>query len=98
MPVWCSTLAKKGRSYERNQYFPRSTDRAVHDFADPPEAQAESADHDVWLNSGNTEAVLKLLRPFNGQMRGFPVSTRVNFVQNDDPECATPACIFTNSL
>jgi hypothetical protein len=45
MPVWCSTLAKKGRSYERNQYFPRSTDRAVHDFADPPEAQAESADH-----------------------------------------------------
>jgi putative SOS response-associated peptidase YedK len=56
------------------------------------------ADYDVWLNSGNTEAVLKLLRPFNGQMRGFPVSTRVNFVQNDDPECATPACIFTNSL
>jgi putative SOS response-associated peptidase YedK len=49
------------------------------------------ADYDVWLNSGNTEAVLKLLRPFNGQMRGFPVSTRVNFVQNDDPECATPA-------
>lgn len=40
--------------------------------------------------SGSTEAALKLLRPFIGQMRGFPVSTRVNHVQNDDAECAVP--------
>jgi putative SOS response-associated peptidase YedK len=30
-----------------------------------------------------------LLRPFEvGMMKRFPVSTRVNLVKNDDPECA----------
>ena len=48
------------------------------------------ADYDVWLTSGNTEAVLKLLRPYAGPMRRFPVSSRVNHVQNDDGDCAMP--------
>jgi putative SOS response-associated peptidase YedK len=47
-------------------------------------------DYDLWLNSGRTEAMLQLLRPYSGQMRGFPVSTRLNYVQNDDAECAVP--------
>src|SRR5277367_871076 len=44
-PGWAdSTLAKKGRSDERNQFFPWSADRGVHDPVDPLEVQAESAD------------------------------------------------------
>jgi len=47
-PGWADgALAKKGRSYERNQYFPRPADRAVHDPADPPDAQAETTDHGI---------------------------------------------------
>jgi len=40
-------LAKKGRLYERNQYFPRSPDRAVHDPAAPQDAQPETKDRRV---------------------------------------------------
>jgi putative SOS response-associated peptidase YedK len=46
--------------------------------------------YDVWLKPGGTQAALKLLGPYTGQMRGFPVSSRVNQVQNDDAECAKP--------
>ena len=40
-------LAKKGRLYERNQYFPRSPNRAVHDPAAPQDAQPETTDRRV---------------------------------------------------
>jgi NADPH:quinone reductase-like Zn-dependent oxidoreductase len=37
----------------------------------------------------HSAALKDLLRPFNATlMRRHPVSTRVNFVKNDDPECA----------
>jgi hypothetical protein len=38
-----AVLAKKGRFYERNQYFLWSADRAVHNPAAPLDAQAETA-------------------------------------------------------
>jgi putative SOS response-associated peptidase YedK len=48
-------------------------------------------DYDLWLDPGmtNVEAISELLKPFDsGLMRVFPVSSRVNQVQNDDAECA----------
>jgi len=40
----------------------------------------------------------ELLRPFAAkQMRCYPVSNRVNQVQNDDPECATPVALELSS-
>jgi putative SOS response-associated peptidase YedK len=50
-------------------------------------------DYDLWLDPGmtNVEAVSDLLKPFDARlMRMFPVSSRVNQVQNDDAECARP--------
>jgi putative SOS response-associated peptidase YedK len=50
-------------------------------------------DHDLWLDPGmtNVEAISDLLKPFDARlMRMFPVSSRVNQVQNDDAECARP--------
>jgi putative SOS response-associated peptidase YedK len=47
--------------------------------------------YDSWLNPrpGNTNADLELLKPCDpGLMRCYPVSTRVNQVQNDDANCA----------
>lgn len=48
-------------------------------------------DYDQWLDPGLTrvETLKELLSPFDATlMKGYPVSTRVNFVKNDDPDCA----------
>lgn len=37
-----------------------------------------------------TTPALRILVPYAGTMRRYPVSTRVNQVQNDDAECAKP--------
>ena len=47
--------------------------------------------YDLWLDPGFrcTKALTAMLGPFDATlMRRYPVSTRVNFVRNDDPECA----------
>src|SRR5579871_3828326 len=48
-------------------------------------------DYDLWLDPGITAParIADLLAPFDAQlMKKYPVSTRVNSVKNDDPECA----------
>src|SRR5467141_3454836 len=48
-------------------------------------------DYDLWLDPGVTNAALvaECLKPFHsGLMKKYPVSTRVNRPENDDPECA----------
>lgn len=64
-------------------------------------------DYDVWLDPAfkQTEAIGELLRPFDaGLMNRYPVSARLNRVENDDPECAvrielpkapTPTSLFS---
>jgi putative SOS response-associated peptidase YedK len=50
-----------------------------------------SNDYDQWLDPGVTrpDRIAELLKPFDARlMRCFPVSERVNRVENDDPECA----------
>ncbi|MBZ5523659.1 MAG: SOS response-associated peptidase [Acidobacteriia bacterium] len=47
-------------------------------------------DYDLWLDPGITDParVAELLRPFDARlMKKYPVSKRVNKVENDDPEC-----------
>ena len=48
--------------------------------------------YDFWLSPSerDTNAALKLLVPYAGAMRRYPVSMRLNQVQNDDAECAKP--------
>jgi putative SOS response-associated peptidase YedK len=49
--------------------------------------------YDLWLDPGmqNAAAVSDLLKPYDaGQMRCYPVSTRINYVMNDDEECSLP--------
>lgn len=53
-------------------------------------------DYDLWLDPGmaNVEAVSHLLKPFDARlMRAFPVSSRVNQVQNDDEDCSKPVTL-----
>jgi len=49
--------------------------------------------YDLWLDPAfrNPPSVSEMLKPFDAAvMRRYPVSTRVNQVQNDDADCATP--------
>lgn len=48
-------------------------------------------DYDAWLDPGDVDPahVADLLKPFDArQMRAYPVSSTVNSVKNDGPECA----------
>jgi len=50
--------------------------------------------YDLWLDPGfkDVKALAEVLVPFDAaQMRCFPVSTRINAVTNDDPECVVPS-------
>ena len=69
---------------------PNAVTSAVHDrmpvILDP-------SDYDLWLDPGmkGSAALSQLLKPFDSRlMRCYPVSSRINQVQNDDPECSKP--------
>jgi len=50
--------------------------------------------YDLWLDPGfkDVEALAEVLVPFDAaQMRRFQVSTRINSVTNDGPECVVPS-------
>jgi putative SOS response-associated peptidase YedK len=74
---------------------PNAVTSAVHDrmpvILDPN-------DYDLWLDPGakDTAALSQLLKPFDAHaMRCYPVSSRVNQVQNDDAECSKPIELAT---
>lgn len=49
--------------------------------------------YDLWLDPGmqDVAAVSELLKPYDARlMRCYPVSTRLNYVANDDEECTRP--------
>jgi putative SOS response-associated peptidase YedK len=49
--------------------------------------------YDLWLDPGmtNIEAISEMLKPYDArQMRCYPISTRINYVANDDAECSAP--------
>jgi putative SOS response-associated peptidase YedK len=54
----------------------------------------DKSDYDLWLDPGLTDPaqVADLLKPFDARrMRVYPVSSTVNTVKNDGPECAEEA-------
>jgi putative SOS response-associated peptidase YedK len=51
-----------------------------------------SGAHASWLSPAmrDSRTALGWLVPYPGEMRRYPVSTKVSLVQNDDAECAKP--------
>ena len=50
----------------------------------------DPSSYDLWLDPGmnNVDAISELLKPYDSNpMRSYPVSTRINRVENDDEEC-----------
>ena len=57
--------------------------------------------YDLWLDPGmqNVAAVAELLRPYDAkQMRCYPVSTRINYVANEDEDCSRPVSYVQSNL
>jgi putative SOS response-associated peptidase YedK len=49
--------------------------------------------YDLWLDPGfkDVNALAEVLAPFDASlMKSFPVSTRINTVANDGPDCIAP--------
>jgi putative SOS response-associated peptidase YedK len=49
--------------------------------------------YDLWLDPGMRDvcAASDLLKPCDARlMRCYPISTRINHIGNDDPECSAP--------
>src|SRR5246127_4376034 len=88
--LWDRWIDPQGRAVETCTILTTTPNTLLSDIHDRMPVILNPGDYDVWLTSGSTEAVLKLLRPYAGPMRRFPVSTRVNHVQNDDADCAMP--------
>jgi putative SOS response-associated peptidase YedK len=71
--------------------IPNVVTSAIHDRM-PVILDANS--YDLWLDPGmtNVQVVSELLKPYDAKlMRCYPVSTRINYVANDDEECSRPA-------
>jgi putative SOS response-associated peptidase YedK len=69
---------------------PNSVTSAVHDRMP---VILDEDNYDLWLDPGiqNVAVVSELLRPCDARlMRSYPVSTRINYVANDDEECCQP--------
>lgn len=68
----------------------------VADVHDRMPAILKPEDYDLWLDPGMTNVALlaDCFTPFDPRlMKKYPVSTRVNRAENDDPECAQEAPI-----
>ena len=74
---------------------PNAVTSAAHDRMP---VNLDPRDYDLWLDPGMKDptAVSELLKPFDSRlMRCYPVGSRVNQVQNDDPECSEPIELAT---
>lgn len=61
---------------------------ATRDIHDRMPAVLRPEDYGRWLDPATApDALLELLQPFAGGVRAYPVSSRVNAVRNDDPQC-----------
>lgn len=70
--------------------IPNAVTSAVHDRM-PVILDPDS--YDLWLDPGIKDAITpsSILKPYEAQlMRCYPVSARINLVQNDDPDSARP--------
>jgi putative SOS response-associated peptidase YedK len=69
---------------------PNAVTSAVHDRM-PVILDPDS--YDIWLDPGMTYVTTasELLKPYDARlMRCYPISTRINHVDNDDEECSAP--------
>jgi putative SOS response-associated peptidase YedK len=90
--LWDTWTDPRGEVVESCTILTTTPNALLVDIHDRMPAILRPEDYDLWLNptAQNTESALRLLSPYTGPMRRYPVSNRVNQVQNDDADCAKP--------
>jgi putative SOS response-associated peptidase YedK len=89
--LWERWKDKAGSVIETCTILTTTANALVQDVHNRMPVILEPDDYDLWLDPGITEPerVTELLRPYDARlMRKYPVSTLVNRVENDGPECA----------
>ena len=86
---WCAADGKTVDSFAIITTEPNDTVRPIHDRM--PVILREQAAMNLWLKASDTSEVQHLLRPYAGGLEAYRVSSMVNSVTNDVPECILPA-------
>src|SRR5260370_27917004 len=82
---------KTTRRLKLARYLRGGQTRWAYDVHDRMPAILRPEEYDLWLDPGVTapSPVIGCLQPFDAKlMKKYPVSTRVNRPENDDPACA----------
>jgi putative SOS response-associated peptidase YedK len=90
--VWDRWRDAKGVTVETCAILTTTPNALTVDVHDRMPVILRPEDHDMWLDPGmvRTEEIVSLLKPYAADaMKRFPVSSRVNSVDNDDESCAT---------
>ena len=90
--LWDRWTDPQGKIIESCTILTTTPNSLLADFHDRMPVILQPDDYSRWLNPrpGDTAAALRMLVPYTGAMRRYPVSMRLNQVQNDDEDCARP--------
>ena len=89
--IWERWKDPKGEVLETCSILTTSPNALLEDVHDRMPVIVRPEDYDLWLDPGlkKPEALMDIFKPFDAKlMRRYAVSTRVNAVKYDDPECA----------
>ena len=89
--LWDSWRSPEGQAVETCTIITTTPNSLCADIHDRMPVILPDDAYDLWLDPGfqKPDDICDLLKPFDADlMRRFAVSSRVNLVKNDDPECA----------
>jgi putative SOS response-associated peptidase YedK len=92
--LWERWKDPEGKLIETCSIITTTPNKLTEDVHDRMPVILHPDDYDLWLDPGfhNVEALQAMLRPYEADhMKRYEVSSRVNAVQNDDPEVIAPA-------
>lgn len=98
--IWDRWKNPKGESVETCSIITTSPNSLLANIHDRMPVILKRESYDIWLDPGlkKADGLLGLLQPYRSEsMRRYRVSSRLNSVKNDDPECAAeykPATLF----
>jgi putative SOS response-associated peptidase YedK len=89
--LWDRWTGSRGEMIETCTILTTTPNPMLADIHDRMPVILQPVDYTLWLSSSSdSQRLLRLLVPYVGEMHRYPVSTRVNQVQNDDLDCAKP--------
>ncbi len=89
--IWERWKDPKGTIVETCSILTTAANALLADMHDRMPVIVSPEDYELWLDPGfkNPDGLIDILKPYDPRlMKRYPVSTRVNLVKNDDPECA----------